>query len=1346
MERRSPHRPLLLVLALFALLAFAPSASADLIFGSPGSGAGQYEIPGGVAVDTANGHVYVTDRENNRVDVFEESGAFLFAFGWKVNATTPEEKLQTCTAASGCQKGAAGAGAGQLERPNKITVDSSSHAVYVGEEENHRVQRFDSTGGFIWMVGGEVDKTTHANLCTLASGHVCGAGMVGNAGAGQFAASSLLPLAVGPGDIIYVGDSPSEPEGFDNRIEEFDPSGAFVKQLGPLVPTGKGNGTIRSIAVDSVGNIYLAQQGSSGGARKYDESGTLVTAWGEGGEVDPSSNIHAIALDPAGHLFVADPQPVGQAQFLAGQIFEYDSSGAKDLVFFFDGLETEFGVGSLAFHHTATGDLYATEAFGGGIDQHPRVVQFALPPAGPLLVPGSTEASPVGSVKATLKVGFNAENMASKAHFQYISKAAYVADGNEFGAGTQTTPDSPETPADFANHTVEATNTCVVPTEPTCLIPETTYYFRAFATNAAGTVESKEKAEFTTRAPLEIGALWASEVGVDSVRLHAEVNPVAVHATGRFQYIPEGPDYQAHGFEHATETSVVDFGAGEAFKAAAAQISGLQPATVYHYRLLGSDPYFPPVLSEAHVFATFLASEASSASCPNQVFRSGPSAILPDCRAYELVSPLDKENGDVFARINFTGYPTNLDQSSSEGSGFTYSSYRAFANPQGAPYTNQYLAARHERGQAEEGWQSASIDPPRDALFRNGELENAYKAFSTDLRSSWLLQEGEPTLDACAPAGFADLYRRESATGAFEALSCAQPNVETKEFQPELEGFSADGSDAVFRIDDRLLPEASGTGNYQVYESTGAGTLHLVSVLPNGEADTADSSAGTALTSFISNHNRLQSLKGAVSADGTRIFWSSGLGSGPIYLRLNADQAQSKLNGEGKCSQPARACTTPVSETISPEPAYFQAADPQGTEALFTVTAGALKGNLYRFDAEAKPPASQLIAKGVRENILGASEDLSRVYFASEEATPAQQAEGAINGKPNVYLYDEGATRFLATLSSVAGTSDVKNLYGSPTALTPIQHTARVAPDGQSLVFMSNSAALAKRVAGYDNTDLGNGLPDAEVYLYHAEAKGGARALVCVSCNPTGGRPNGREIALRINAESAPFFAAAGVPRPDSELYQSRYVSDDGRRVFFDSYDALVLGDTNGKEDVYEWEATGTGGCTTENSSYVAGSEGCLSLITSGRSPDDSEFLDASSTGSDAFFTTTEGLVPQDSGLVDVYDARIEGGFPPPPAPPAGCEGEACQGPPVSPLDTTPTLFAFSGPGNPIPPVLVTSKVVAKPKIKLCKKGAARKKGKCVKRKRSARKGSVGRGRAGRSSRRPAKSDGRAGR
>jgi hypothetical protein len=174
----------------------------------------------------------------------------------------------------------------------------------------------------------------------------------------------------------------------------------------------------------------------------------------------------------------------------------------------------------------------------------------------------------------------------------------------------------------------------------------------------------------------------------------------------------------------------------------------------------------------------------------------------------------------------------------------------------------------------------------------------------------------------------------------------------------------------------------------------------------------------------------------------------------------------------------------------------------------------------------------------------------------------------------------------------------------------------------------------------------------------------------------------------------------------DVALYQSRYLSDDGR-VFFDSSDALVPGDVNGKEDVYEWEVDGLGQNVYE---YRGGQ---VYLISTGKSYRNSYLIGSSENGSDVFFTTAEQLVPQDTDTQrDVWDARVDGGFPAPAPPATVCEGEACQGPAAAPpVFGAPASASISGPGNltptppakPKPTVLTRAQKLAKA-LKVCRK------------------------------------------
>jgi hypothetical protein len=159
---------------------------------------------------------------------------------------------------------------------------------------------------------------------------------------------------------------------------------------------------------------------------------------------------------------------------------------------------------------------------------------------------------------------------------------------------------------------------------------------------------------------------------------------------------------------------------------------------------------------------------------------------------------------------------------------------------------------------------------------------------------------------------------------------------------------------------------------------------------------------------------------------------------------------------------------------------------------------------------------------------------------------------------------------------------------------------------------------------------------------------------------------------------------AASLPVPHYQLQWPRILSADGRKLFFNSYDSLVPRDSNGAGDVYEWEAASSASACAEMGAelYVESAAGCLSLISTGESPQDSEFLEASPDGANVFFATAQSLLPQDQGAIDIYDARQLGGFPPVSPAPAACEGESCQPKASQPAGTSPGS-AVAGPGNP---------------------------------------------------------------
>ena len=1288
---------------ILALLVTAPGASADLSFCPFGSAAGQCKNASGMAGDWETGHLYLADQENNRVSVFAADGTFLVAFGWGVIDGSP--KLQSCTTASGCRAGLSGSGAGQFSGRLAISVDNSStspshHDVYVGEEANRRVQKFDDEGNFLLAFGKGVNSGTSGqpNLCTSAGppASVCGAGGEGD-GLGEF--NSVRGLDVTTSGAIYVtdakvvGDCNSEiPFGdlkYDRRLQVFNELGAPLEEM---ELTGVPCGRTEALAVDSTGDFYLANGLGTSSIHKYDPDGKELCTIDYTPPVQDAQGAYwiqtsALAVDSSDNLYASQREP--EAGNLLRMITKYDSSCDRLRRFGYGMME---GAGrGLAPFHSAAGDVFAAE----GAAASNAIHYFTLPAPGPLIVPGRVALSAVGSVKATFNLVANPEGKATTYHFEYVDQEGFEESGFS-GPKVIHTPDVP-LGSDFTLHGAS---------QDVTVVPETRYHFRAVATNEDG-VQTLEGEPFETPESIQIGDVWSTDVGTDSATLHAEVNPQEVPASGYFEVVDEAT-YQESGFAGARQVpdvaggaGALDFGAGGTALARSASLYPLKAATTYHYRLIAKNALVE-VKGPERVFTTGVPGQPST-DCANQAFRTSFSAALPDCRAYEMVSPLDKNNGDIVVLGEFTtGLPATIYQSSTSGERLTFGAVRAFGDVQSAPWTSQYLSAR-----GPQGWNSEAISPPRTTPdLQTVDLNDTeFKMFSPDLCDAWLRSQTDLPLAAGALEGYPNLYR-DSLCGerGYEALSTAEPPhvapypTSAQYRSLELQGLSGDGSVSIYVANDNLTPDApnNSVGRLQLYRRGEDGQTRFVCFLPNGKASLVDCTAGGfggILPFFGGGKSRYSNVQGAISADGSRVYWTAGKGPGQIYLRLNAGQAQSKVSA-GDCTEAEKACTLAVSETVSPEPARFWSAALDGSKAIFTISEKGDVSDLYEFDAEADG-TSTLIAKGVK-GVLGTSENASRVYFTSTEVL----GEGAVEGDPNLYLYEAGEAGGIVFIGALASADESSSF--AAVSKNPSLRRSRVSPDGRHVAFMSSAS-----LTGYDSVDARVGKTDAEVYLFDADTQ----KLVCASCNPSGARP----VGVNLGRENLPFWAAGSLSVWQNELYATRALSDDGSRLYFESSDALIPADTNGVMDVYQWQEADSGDCTVQSPVFSTQNGGCVDLISSGQSPRDSSFVDASPDGSDVFIATLSSLLPQDYGLVDIYDAREGGGYPPQPNPPAACEGEACQGPLVPPSDPTPASSAYEGPGNP-----PAAKKKAKKKKKTSKKAKGHEKHKRANHKRRA--------------------------
>ena len=720
--------------------------------------------------------------------------------------------------------------------------------------------------------------------------------------------------------------------------------------------------------------------------------------------------------------------------------------------------------------------------------------------------------------------------------------------------------------------------------------------------------------------------------------LEADINPEGEASSYHFEY--GLADCSANPCTNVP-AAPAGIGAGTSAVRVAKEISGLTPQTTYHFRVLATNASGTTAGADA-VFKTYEVFTPDT-SCANQAFRTGPAAALPDCRGYEMVSPVDKNGGEIATEPDAGNTRTAYTQTAVDGDKITYSSSTAFGGQASSKYSNQYIASR-----GADGWSTEGINAPQgltifDPIFSPFvELQSFYQAFSDDLSSAWLKDFDKQPLTADGLENYMNFYRRDNGDGSFEALTVNQPstafnNIFGEVLEPaEIQGVSKDGEHAVFAARVAMTPDAAATTKRQLYDYSG-GELHLVSVLPGGEpAATEDSNVGTYFSAFSALW-RASAWHNAVSEDGSRIFWTlhdSSREQGQIYVRIDG------------------ARTVPVSAG----PGQWWTATPDGSKALFSE--GALdtgEASLEVFDVDSETTTT---IAGEVYGVAGASDDLSHIYFASKEVLDA----GAIAGERNLYLRHGGVTSFIATISE----DDAR--LGAVTP-QPFYHSSRVTPDGHGIAFQST-----RSLTGYDNTDALGGKADLEAYVYDADSD----RLSCVSCNPSGARPLGQPLRGAFTVfdaleQGTGRWAAAWLTTEEEGLYTSHTLSDDGSHVFFNAFDALLPQDTNGQQDVYEWEAQGSGDC--------ARSDGCLSLISTGQSPAKSEFVDANPSGQNVFFETESSIDPRDPGLIDIYDARIGGGFPTQ-SQPTPCVGDACQSPPPPPNDPTPASAGFKGAGD----------------------------------------------------------------
>ncbi len=719
--------------------------------------------------------------------------------------------------------------------------------------------------------------------------------------------------------------------------------------------------------------------------------------------------------------------------------------------------------------------------------------------------------------------------------------------------------------------------------------------------------------------------------------------------------------------------------------------------------------------------AVALPAAARAEACPNEALRQGASAHLPDCRAYEMVSPEFKGGYGV-------GGIKGVNPS---GEGVAFGGVGVFAGDPVDTVGNDYEAVR-----SGSGWSTVSLMPPASVSpfpFLAG--------FSPSLGSSlWRLTLGEPSQKGAEGAASESQFvvHGSGAPDDEAGFLPVGPLLNAGVFGDRKlgeQGVSADLCHVIVNSGGPLLPEAVGAAE-QLYDvSTGCGGeppgVRLVALDDSGGLLSPACGPEFGSTANISDFN-------AVSADGSEVFFDANKAScfpRQVFVRVGGERTL-------EVSKPLAECAggeVPCAGAVSRAGAVFTGASEDGSRVFFTTSAQLVPGdtdasnNLYlatigcpaghegcsasEKDVTSMTRASAPADPGEPAEVQGVvrvAPDGSRVYFVArgvlgESVNP--QGVAPLKGADNLYVYDvSGETAFIGDLCSGPELSGVARDAACPNDLTDVlgieerndlalwsepHPLSQTAGAGEFLVFSS----YARLIGSGPEADADDA---QDVYRYDASSASLERiSLGEGGYDANGNRNDGAVVGEEnLRGGDARIQRSRGGFAGEEHVVVTRAVSEDGSRIVFSTAEPLSVSATNGLVDVYEWH------------------EGIVSLISSGSSLTADEDPVITPSGRDVFFTTSAELVAGDSdGEADIYDARSEGGFPLAPAPQEPCFGDACQGALTNPAPLlVPGSVSQAAGGNfavPVP-VPVTATVKAKAKVPKCENGRVRKRSKCV--------------------------------
>lgn len=1217
--------------------------------------------------------------------------------------------IESCVAAIDCASGQAGAVGGQFTTLGQLGIDSSGD-IYVADSGNQRIQKFDEDGIFDRAWGwdvvqpggtGEVTSTYNerqrikispafgapisSGTYTLTFNAATTAPISWNANASTVdAALEALPT-VGAGNVLVSGEPLGSPQGsagatfpveFVGALASTDvpPIGIDVTNLccadaNSFKPTGEvvtflPGGLQPGFEVCTV--AVQCKAGTSGPGAAL--AGQFETGMPTSVAVGPSGNVYAND-DPNARVMKFSPSgsalgsltPGGKAPyFLAGSeesseafVSSEFSSPTEKRVEAFDGTDS--------VTETIPLSVSAINALGAGSDpgseavalyatttttSH-RILKFAPVPPPDTQCGAATE---VTATTAKLNCSIAIPSLGG-GNFSTNYRFEYSADN---GLNWTKRP---------LRETTAGPSPTAVSETVTDLQPNLTYRYRMVATTSTTSTSNEELFTTSTSKP-SISHTDALPVTGTTAKLRGYINPNNSPTTYHFEWAGEEEWEESGEYSHQAPDFELFTGSGGQAVPVSVTIGGLQLATTYHFRLVGTN-----------AIGTTLGPDATfTTNVCNGLTDTG----LPDCRGFEQVSPSDKRpvgTVGVFSSLQVTY------QSSSSGEDIAYPVLNGLSTATGGGNV-EYLAQREGTG-----WLSTQLTAPTliHPSAPSGSFNQTSKILyiSPDLSCS-VLESLEP-LTSDTPAGSVEkgiynLYKRD-ANGTYTLLTEPEPLDGNELREYIVDWATPDCTHVLFETGHRLLTSVP-VGGGGLYEWAN-GDLRLVGILPDDSvASAAVSSLPDGTPSFaVAGGGRPSIIGGttenAMSKDGSKVFFTAlsntgeDSGKATIFMRTNGsaslDISKSKTaipnNGDSRFEG-----ATPTGSHIFFLARYGLAASSStGASVCKTIPPafipeGGEGCDLYDYEVENPvthlPKLTDLSADSNPADSKGAgvigmvdsSGDGSYVYFAARGQLIPDRGNTWVQNlateESNVYLNHDGQLSFVGVIN---GNEAFNKPSGSNLSSRFEYWVADATPEGKYLVFISKA-----NVTGYES----GGVP--MVYRYSAAGD----VTTCVSCRPdllpSVGSENTAPLTYRKNTR----WGTSNVTR-----HRPTAMSADGRRIFFSSPDVLAAGAVSGGRNIYEWE------------------QGKIFLLAAGGASENVLYADSSGSGDDAFVTTEEKLVPQDFDLTtDLYDARVKGGFLPPAVIPpcqvleGNCEEPAAPQP--SPDGGGPSE-SFVGPGNP---------------------------------------------------------------